>query len=63
MPAPPPPAADIGEFAMGWSVKCIEFSGVVASGSFSQEKREPNWKCCTTGNLERTSALNILIMP
>lgn len=63
MPAPPPPAAEIGEYAIGWLVRCIECSGVVASGSCSQEKREPKWKCCTTGNFERTSAFNILIIP
>lgn len=35
----------------------------MASGSWSQLKSEPNLKCCTTGNLDRTSALYILIIP
>ena len=35
--------------------------GAVESGS--QLKRLPKRKCWTTGNLERTSALYILIMP
>jgi len=35
----------------------------MALGSRSQLKREPKRKCWTTGNLERTSALYILIMP
>jgi hypothetical protein len=34
-----------------------------AAGSFSHAKREPKGKCWTTGNLERTSTLYILIMP
>lgn len=42
-----------------WTLACMVF----ALGSFSQAKREPKGKCCTTGNLERTSALYILIMP
>ncbi|KAL6872348.1 hypothetical protein HDV57DRAFT_267730 [Trichoderma longibrachiatum] len=29
----------------------------------SQENSEPNGKCCMTGNFDKTSALNILIMP
>lgn len=33
------------------------------SGSSSQENMLPKGKCWTTGNLDRTSALNILIMP
>lgn len=37
--------------------------GAAALGSASHENREPNGKCCTTGNLDRTSALYILIMP
>ncbi len=35
----------------------------MALGFLSQLKREPKRKCWTTGNLERTSALYILIMP
>lgn len=34
-----------------------------ALGSVSHEKRDPKGKCCTTGNFDRTSALNILTMP
>ena len=34
-----------------------------ADGSGVQAKREPKGKCWTTGNLERTSALYIFIMP
>lgn len=37
--------------------------GSMAFGSWSQRNKEPNGKCCTTGNLESTSALYILIMP
>lgn len=37
--------------------------GTTAFGSWSQRKRDPNGKCCTTGNFESTSALYILIMP
>lgn len=37
--------------------------GGIAFGSRSQLKREPKRKCWTTGNLERTSALYILIIP
>lgn len=42
-----------------WTVAWIFF----AFGSGAKEKREPKGKCWTTGNLERTSALYILIMP
>lgn len=63
MPANPPPPADIDDDVVGWLARCIECCGEPALGSCSQEKREPKWKCCTTGNLERTSALNILIIP
>lgn len=35
----------------------------MAFGSRSQLNREPNGKCCTTGNLDSTSALYILIIP
>ena len=33
------------------------------SGCASQGKRVPKWKCWTTGNLERTSALYIFSIP
>jgi hypothetical protein len=42
-----------------WTVAWIFF----AFGSGAKEKREPKGKCWTTGNLERTSALYIFIMP
>lgn len=42
---------------------CIEVGGGIALGSRSQLKRNPKGKCCTTGNLDSTSALYILIMP
>lgn len=35
----------------------------MAFGSRSQLNKEPKGKCCTTGNLDSTSALYILIMP
>jgi hypothetical protein len=47
----------------GCDVVCTEVVGAGALGLRSQRKREPKGKCCTTGNLERTSALYILIMP
>ena len=42
-----------------WTLAWICF----AAGSFSHAKREPKGKCWTTGNLERTSTLYILIIP
>ena len=50
---------------MGWLDVWIEgFGGaVVALESGSKLKREPKGKCWTTGNLERTSAEYIFIMP
>lgn len=48
---------------MGGLVVLVEGGGRGALGSWSQLKREPKRKCWTTGNLERTSALYILIMP
>ena len=47
----------------GWLDACAELGGGMASGLRSQLKREPKRKCWTTGNLERTSALYILIIP
>ena len=41
----------------------MDVGGVRVLGSRSQLKSEPKRKCWTTGNLERTSALYILIMP
>lgn len=56
-------AAAVAAVAMGWFAMCMLCWGAAASGFVSQENSEPKGKCCTTGNLERTSALNILIMP
>ena len=47
----------------GCDVECADIVGAGALGLRSQRKREPKGKCCTTGNLERTSALYILIIP
>lgn len=47
----------------GWLEVWMEDGGGMAFGSWSQLKREPKRKCWTTGNLERTSALYIFIMP
>lgn len=47
------------EEAEVWAV----VGGSTAFGSWSQRNREPNGKCCTTGNFESTSALYILIIP
>lgn len=46
-----------------WLATCTEGAVAVALGSRSQLKREPKGKCCTTGNLERTSAMYIFSMP
>lgn len=42
---------------------CVEGGGAVELGSCCQRNKEPKGKCWTTGNLDRTSALYILIMP
>lgn len=47
----------------GWLAAWTEGAGAAASGSGSKLKREPKRKCCTTGNLDRTSALYIFSMP
>lgn len=47
----------------GPDVVCTVDGGATAYGSRSQLNKEPNGKCCTTGNLDKTSALYILIMP
>lgn len=47
----------------GWLDVWTDFAGVIALGSVSHLKSDPNWKCWTTGNLDKTSALYILIMP
>jgi hypothetical protein len=41
----------------------MDVGGGPASGSVVHSKRDPNGKCWTTGNLDKTSALYILIMP
>ena len=53
-----------GAAPAGWLAVCaVGAAGAGASGSWAKEKREPKGKCWTTGNLERTSALYIFIMP
>lgn len=47
----------------GPGVASFAAGGSTAFGSRSQLNREPNGKCCTTGNFDSTSALYILIMP
>lgn len=57
------PASGATGRAWGPDVVWTVVGGATAFGSRSKLKRDPNGKCCTTGNLERTSALYILIMP
>lgn len=57
------PAFAVAAVAVGWLIMCTPCVGAGAAGSTSHEKREPKGRCCTTGNFESTSALNILIMP
>lgn len=47
----------------GWEFVCVVAIGIGASGLCVQENRDPKGKCWTTGNLERTSALYIFIIP
>lgn len=47
----------------GWFEVWTDVDGLAALGSVSHLKRDPNRKCWTTGNLDKTSALYILIMP
>lgn len=47
----------------GWLATCLVMLTGFASGSCSQLYKLPNGKCCTTGNLETTSALYIFSMP
>lgn len=63
----PGPGTDV---AVGDGTACCDAAmlwvvggGGTALGSRSQLSKDPNGKCCTTGNLESTSALYILIMP
>lgn len=56
----------VPEFAEGgccWACTLGLVPSLCASGSRSHLKNLPNGKCCTTGNLPRTSASYILIMP
>jgi len=53
----------VEEFDRGWLDICTLVCMSLAFGSFSQANRAPKGKCWTTGNLESTSALYILIMP
>lgn len=48
---------------VGWLEAWTDVDGVVALGSVSHLKSDPNRKCWTTGNFDRTSTLYILIMP
>lgn len=52
-----------GVTAFGWEEVCTLAWILGALGSGVQLKREPKGKCWTTGNLDKTSALYILIMP
>ena len=54
---------DAGKALVGWLVVCAVVAGGAASGLRSKEKSEPNGKCCTTGNLDKTSASYIFSMP
>lgn len=52
--------------SLGWDCVADVWTDVLsgtAFGSRFQLKREPKGKCCTTGNLDSTSALYILIIP
>lgn len=55
----------VASFGRDWGPEamCAEVGGGTVLGSRSQLKRDPKGKCCTTGNLESTSALYILIIP
>jgi hypothetical protein len=52
-----------GVTALGCEAVCTLAAMAGADGSGVQAKRDPKGKCWTTGNLERTSALYIFIMP
>ena len=52
-----------GVTAFGCEAVCTLAAMAGAEGSGVQAKREPKGKCWTTGNLERTSALYIFIIP
>ena len=56
------PGGAWGRACVVWAWGCW-FWGGMAFGSGSKLNNEPKGKCCTTGNLERTSALYILSMP
>ena len=54
---------DVGPFDLGWLAVCTLAWICWAVGSRSQANNEPNGKCCTTGNLESTSAWYIFSIP
>ena len=64
-----PPRADgpimlvLPPIGAGWLDVCAEVGAGGALGSVSQLNKDPKGKCCTTGNLAKTSAAYILIMP
>lgn len=61
--SPAEPPFDAMEVLEGWIDVFTEVGGGEAVGSSSQLNKDPNGKCCTTGNLDNTSALYILIIP
>lgn len=61
--APAPGAGAGAGLAWGIEEEWAVDGGGTTFGSRSQLKRDPKGKCWTTGNLDRTSALYILIIP
>lgn len=57
-----PPSGTFGR-AWGPDVAWTVVGGATALGSLSQLNRDPKGKCCTTGNLDKTSALYIFTIP
>jgi len=57
-----PPSGTAGR-ASGPDVECTVVGGARALGSRAQLNKEPKGKCCTTGYLDKTSALYIFTMP
>lgn len=47
----------------GCEFVCVVAIGIGAFGFCIHGNRDPNGKCCTTGNFDNTSALYILIIP
>ena len=54
---------DAADWLIGWFAVWTESVAGAAFGSCSQLNNDPNGKCWTTGYLDRTSALYILIIP